>query len=174
MAFGCGGAAYGWPTSMSQVFLSSKATRCSTRVTHEVPSCGAAERRTTHDPTTHGNAAAVARRTPSNNEIRMTRILLAFGWVVVALAFIGAAALLLGGRSGDAATRGIAPGLGSLFAIVGVIGAALLVWGGRGAGKPLAIALACLLALAPLVLIAVWLYSAQHGVRPEGPLRTYT
>ena len=56
----------------------------------------------------------------------MTRIFLIVGWLLVCLDLIVAATLLFSSDSGDAATRGVAPGLGAALLVVGLIAAALL------------------------------------------------
>ena len=82
----------------------------------------------------------------------MTRILLIVGWLLVALDLVAAVALLLGRDSRDAATRGVAPGIGATLVLLGVIAAALLFWGGRGEGKASILIVASLLAAIPVAL----------------------
>jgi len=84
----------------------------------------------------------------------MARMLPILGWLLVALDLVAAAALLLGRPSGDAATRAIGPGLGAFLAALGAVAAALMLWGGRGAGRPLVLVAACVLAAAPVALAA--------------------
>ncbi len=80
------------------------------------------------------------------------RLLAALGWVLVALDLIAVSALLLGRDSGDAATRGVGPGLGALLAVLSLIAAALLWWGGRGDRRVLALVLGIVLASLPVLL----------------------
>ena len=82
----------------------------------------------------------------------MARILMIFGWLLVVLDLVAAAALLFGREGGDAATSAIGPGLGSLLVIVGAVAAALLVWGGPGAGRPIVLVIASVLAVTPVAI----------------------
>ena len=91
----------------------------------------------------------------------MTRIFLIVGWLLVGLDLIIAAALLIARDSGDAATRGVAPGLGAALAIVGLIAAALLVWGGRGVGRPFVVVVGGLLVAIPIALAIGFILSPQ-------------
>ena len=117
------------------------------------------------------------------NETRVTRILLILGWLLVGLDLIAAATLLFGRKGGDAATSAIGPGFGSLLLILGVVAAALLLWGGRGAGKPIVLVIAGVLAIAPVALTLVflapsermrgWIYPSMRDDRPRLPSPQY-
>lgn len=92
----------------------------------------------------------------------MTRILMVFGWLLVVLDVVAAAALLFGRKGGDAATSAIGPGLGSLLLILGAVAAALLVWGGHGAGRPIVLVIASVLAVTPVAITLALLAPSQR------------
>ncbi len=90
----------------------------------------------------------------------MNSILSTLGWVCVAVDVLGAAALAAS-RGGDAATRGIGPGMGlALGALAGV--AAVLLWLGRSHQSLVVPLLGAALAAAPIVL-GVGLTLAHNG-----------
>ncbi|MEO8635619.1 MAG: hypothetical protein ABI587_10130 [Gemmatimonadales bacterium] len=91
----------------------------------------------------------------------MARTLLFLGWFLVALNLVTAAVLLFGRPSGDAATGGVGPGLGALLVIISLIAAVLLLWAGRGEGRPIALAVACTLAAIPVALAIALTASPQ-------------
>lgn len=78
------------------------------------------------------------------------------GWFLTALNAIAALTLLLGRDGGDAASRGIGRGLGTLLAFLTVLAATLVFWGGaRGQGRMWALAVGCTIAAAPLVVLGL-------------------
>ncbi|MFN7938932.1 MAG: hypothetical protein U0R19_36725 [Bryobacteraceae bacterium] len=91
----------------------------------------------------------------------MIRVLFFLGWLLTALDLIWAAVIYFGRDGGDAATRGLGKGLGTMMAVIAVVAAALLLWGGREAGRPLAVILGTLVAAAPLMLTVVMMGSRQ-------------
>ena len=74
------------------------------------------------------------------------RLLPTLGWILVALDVGAVSVLFLGRDSGDAATRGVGPGLGTLLAVLGMIAGTLLWWGARG-GRQSLLGLATLVAV---------------------------
>ena len=94
----------------------------------------------------------------------MTRIFLIVGWLLVCLDLIVAATLLFSSDSGDAATRGVAPGLGAALLVVGLIAAALLFWGGHGVGRPLVLVVGGLLVAIPVALTVGFIFSPHWFV----------
>lgn len=93
----------------------------------------------------------------------MTRPLLVVGWLLVAFDLVIAASLLFGRKTGDAATSAFAPGFGAILLMIGVAGSGLLVWGGRGAGRPGVLVIAAVLVGAPLI-FALMLGASPRGV----------
>lgn len=78
----------------------------------------------------------------------MTAILSTLGWIAVAIDVI-AAAVLAASRGGDAATRGIGPGLGMALGVLAAV-AALLLWLGRSQERTVVLALGATLAALPV------------------------
>lgn len=80
----------------------------------------------------------------------VTRPLVVLAWFLV-LIDLGLAALMATSRGGDAATRGLGPGLGSALAALAVV-AAILLWVGRATERGLLVVLGGVLAAAPVAL----------------------
>jgi hypothetical protein len=92
----------------------------------------------------------------------MTRTLSILGWIFIAIDLVGAAVLIFGRDSGDAATRGLGQGLGTALAALGVV-AALLLWTGRAPGRTLLVVVGTVIASAPFVL-GVTLTVSRQGL----------
>ncbi|MDX2059637.1 MAG: hypothetical protein SFV24_17635 [Gemmatimonadales bacterium] len=89
----------------------------------------------------------------------MTRPLLILGWIFVVVDLIGAA-LLATSRGGDAATRGLGPGLGMALATLAAV-AGVLLWLGRGPERGGLVVLGAILAAAPYAFGAAMTVSRQ-------------
>ncbi len=92
----------------------------------------------------------------------MTRTLSILGWIFIAIDLVGAAVLVFGRDSGDAATRGLGSGLGTALAALGAV-AALLLWAGRAPERSLLVILGSVLAGAPVIL-GVTLAVSRNGL----------
>lgn len=92
----------------------------------------------------------------------MTRTLSILGWLFVVIDLVTAATLVVRRDGGDAATRGLGQGLGTLLAALGVV-AALLLWAGRAPGRPLLVVVGGVLAAAPVAL-GVALTASRQGL----------
>lgn len=90
----------------------------------------------------------------------MTRTLAILGWLFVVIDLVAAATLVIRRDGGDAATRGLGQGLGTLLAAIGVV-AALMLWAGRAPGRPLLVVVGSVLAVAPVALGVVLTASRQ-------------
>lgn len=89
----------------------------------------------------------------------MTRPLALIGWLFVVVDLIGAA-LLATSRGGDAATRGLGPGLGMALATLAAV-AGVLLWLGRGPERGGLVVLGAILAAAPFAFGAAMTISRQ-------------
>lgn len=92
----------------------------------------------------------------------MTRTLSTLGWLFVVIDLVAAATLVLRRDGGDAATRGVGQGLGTLLAALGVV-AALLLWAGRAPERPFLVVVGTVLAAAPVAL-GVTLTVSRQGL----------
>lgn len=90
----------------------------------------------------------------------MTRSLTILGWLFVAIDLVLAATMMLRRDVGDAATRGLGVGLGTVLAALGVV-AALLLLAGRESNHAWLAVLGSVLAVAPIALGAVLTTSRQ-------------
>ncbi len=109
---------------------------------------------------------AYIRRGPAPRRIRidtpMTRTLSTLGWLLVAIDLVTAATLVLRRDGGDAATRGLGQGFGTLLAALGVA-AALLLLAGRAPERPFLVVVGTVLAAAPVAL-GVALTASRQGL----------
>lgn len=92
----------------------------------------------------------------------VTRTLSYLGLLFVVIDLVTAAALMLRRETGDAATRGLGSGIGTILAVLGVA-SALLLWVGRAPDRRLIAVLGTVLAAAPVVL-AVTLTVSRQGL----------
>src|SRR5215218_9607680 len=95
-------------------------------------------------------------------DLPMTRTLSILGWIFIAIDLVGAAALIFGRDSGDAATRGLGHGLGTALAALGAL-AARLLWAGRAPERTLLVVVGTVIASAPVVL-GVTLTVSRNGL----------
>lgn len=103
------------------------------------------------------------------------------GWLFVACSAIAAVLLFASRDGGDAATRGLGRGLGAFVAILAFVAAVLLLWEGRFGGPTFALVVGGILALAPLVLLGLFLsksglallYPSLRDRTPRGPVVRY-
>ncbi|MBK8250104.1 MAG: hypothetical protein IPK85_22330 [Gemmatimonadetes bacterium] len=104
-----------------------------------------------------------------------------FGWLLVVANLIGAAALYFGRNGGDAATRGLGRGIGGLLAVLAIVAAVLLWWGGRASGRGIAFIIAGAIVAVPLVVLMLFmsesglalLFPSRRGIPKPGPVVRY-
>ncbi len=111
----------------------------------------------------------------------MTAILTTLGWIAVVIDVI-AAASLASSRGGDAATRGLGPGIGAALGTLAAV-AALLLWLGRSLESTVALALGATLAALPIAAgmtlafsrnpLALIYPSMRAARAPRGPSAQY-